>query len=371
MVMAMSARLFVVITTGIALGLFAYAITGGALQIAGSLFVSPQRAPKVLATSKKTVMQPLTKKIISTPKVQGWTIQSVDAMKDTKDAVCSPRSLDWINKWLDKAIELGANYVAISTPYDDPSCGSSVNYTNTWVQAIRSHGLHVWHRHMPLAFEGIYNTTKTKASFLDMISSYIISHPNFFASGDIFTPIPEPQNGGIHGVTSCPQGICEFDSAKDFNSWLRDAMTISCKAFQAIGKNGVKVGYFGFDGFVAWGDNNPDWHGILEDATVSQMGNITIDHYPEVVGETMDQGLTALQNKYPRIPIVIGEWGTITGGDTVSQVLSDMTAAKNHHVIGFNYWQFGPSGAGEQLINDDFSNRISFTSVERFYKGQD
>lgn len=299
-----------------------------------------------------------------------FPIQSIDAMKDTKDAICGQRPLDWINKWLDKAVELGANYVAISTPYDNPSCGDALAYTKTWVKAIRAHNMHVWHRHMPLSFEGIYSVNKNNSSnYLDMISNYIKNNPDIFENGDIFTPIPEPQNGGIQGITYCANSICQFTSAADFNQWLRDAMTTSQQAFQSINKS-IKIGYFGFDGFVAWGDKNPDWHGILEDSTVSQMGNITIDHYPETVGETMDQALTALQAKYPTTPIVIGEYGTVNGQNVDQEVQDTMTAAKNHNIVGFNYWQFGPSGSGEQLINDDFSNRSDFSTVESFYKAQ-
>lgn len=300
-----------------------------------------------------------------------WGIQSIDAMKDTKDAVCSPRPIDWVNRWLDKAVELGANYVAISTPYDSPSCGDATAYAKEWVDAIRAHGLHVWHRHMPLAFEGIYNIQKSNSStFLDLIKNYIMANKDFFKPGDIFTPIPEPQNGGIQGVTYCASSVCQFSSAAAFNQWLRDAMTTSTDAFSQIDLSGqVKVGYFGFDGFVTWGDNNPDWHGILEDATVAQMGNITIDHYPELVHETMSQGLQQLTAKYPHTPIVIGEWGTVTGGDTVTQIQTDMTAVKNdQNVIGFNYWQFGPSGSGEQLIDSNFNTLSGFSAVASFYK---
>ncbi len=297
-----------------------------------------------------------------------WQIQSIDAMKDTKDAICGKRSSTWITQWVQKAKELGANYVAISTPYENPSCGDSIAYAKLWVNIIRSQGLHVWHRHMPLAFEGIYSVAKNKADFLPLIQKYIASNPDLFAPGDIFTPIPEPQNGGIQGVTYCASSICQFTGAADFNVWLRNAMTVSANAFSSIGIKNIKIGYFGFDGFTAWGDNNPDWHGILEDATIKQMGNITIDHYPELVHETMDQGLTELQSRYPNIPIVIGEWGTVTGGNTVQQIQDDMGAAKKHGVVGFNYWQFGPEGSGEQLIDNNFNNLPGFAAVQSFYK---
>lgn len=297
-----------------------------------------------------------------------WSIKSVSSMKETKDKICNQDSISFINSWIDKAVQLGANYIAVETPYDNPACGSSVAYTKAWVDAIHARGLYVWHRHMPLAFEGIYDVTKNSSiNYLPLIADYIKTNPTFFKAGDIFSPIPEPQNGGISGITYCPQNICIFGSASIFNKWLRDAMTTSESAFGSIGLGGkMKIGYFGFDGFVAWGDNNPDWHGILEDSTVQAMGNITIDHYPEIVGDTMENDLNEIQTKYPNMPIIIGEWGTITGGDITAQVYKSMQAAIRPNVIGFNYWHMG-MGGNEKLINDDFTNRANFDAVKSFF----
>jgi hypothetical protein len=71
--------------------------------------------------------------------------------------------------------------------------------------------------------------------------------------------------------------------------------------------------------------------------------------------------------RYPNIPIVIGEWGTVTGGDVNSQVLNSMAAAKRPNVIGFNYWHFG-AGGNEALINEDFSHNQQYSTVQSFFK---
>lgn len=298
-----------------------------------------------------------------------WSIRSVSSMKESKDRVCEPRDSTFITTWINTAAELGVTHIAVETPYDNPSCGDAVAYTKLWVDAIHAKGLNVWHRHMPLAFEGIYNTPKNNTSnYLTQITSYIKSNPTFFKSGDIFTPIPEPQNGGIQGVTYCPQSICIFPNTGEFNVWLRDAISQSSSAFSTIGLSGkIKIGYYGFDGFVAWGDNNPDWHGILEDTTIAAMGNITIDHYPEIVGDTMENDLNELQARYPNTPIVIGEWGTITGDNPEVQVNTSMQAAKRPNVIGFNYWHLGVGG-NEALINGDFTKRSQFDEVQSFFR---
>ncbi len=300
-----------------------------------------------------------------------WSIQSVSSMKVTKDMVCNQPDDDFINQWLDRAKELGANYVAVETPYENPYCGNAQEFTKTWIQAIRDHNMKVWHRHMPLAFEGIYNTNKKASNFLTTISDYIKNNPFFFESGDIFSPIPEPQNGGISGITYCANGVCQFSNAAAFNKWLRDAIDTSNQAFKMIGlDNEIKVGYYGLDGFVAWGDNNPDWDGILEDSTVQKMGNITIDHYPEAIGENMKNGLDELQAKYPGTPIVLGEWGTITDdSNQPQQINASMGAAKRSSVIGVNYWHLG-MGGNESLINDDFSKKPGFAALQAFYQGK-
>ncbi|MEK7150923.1 MAG: hypothetical protein AAB783_01855 [Patescibacteria group bacterium] len=322
--------------------------------------------PPIVAPVPPTPVPPVV--VPPTTTNAAWAIRSVSSMKETKDKICGQDQPLFINAWVGKAVEIGANYIAVETPYDNPACGNSLAYTKVWSDAIHARGLSVWHRHMPLAFEGIYNTPKNNSNnYIQLISNYIKANPTVFKAGDIFTPIPEPQNGGIAGVTYCPQNICMFPNAAAFNKWLRDAITASESAFASIGLGGkMKIGYYGFDGFVAWGDNNPDWNGILEDATVSAMGNITIDHYPEIVGDTMENDLNELQTKYPNTPIVIGEWGTITGGDVVSQVQKSMQAAIRKNVIGFNYWHMG-MGGNESLINDGMINKLAFSAVKSLF----
>ncbi|HSW97430.1 MAG TPA: hypothetical protein VLF89_06405 [Candidatus Saccharimonadales bacterium] len=327
----------------------------------------PTTAP-TLAMSP-TAVTTISAEIVTYPT---WQMQSISTMKVSKDIVCHPQSQSFIEKWVDTAKDLGVNYIAVETPYDSPSCGNSVAYTNLWISVIRSKGLHVWHRHSFMSFEGIYSTTKDSGkNYLQLIADYIKANPDQFASDDIFTPIPEPQNGGISGVTYCPQNICMFSSAKQFNQWIRDAIDISQTTFASINLGGkVKIGYFGFDGFVTWGNNNPQWSGILEAATVDKMGNITIDHYPEAVGDTMAEDLKKLRKKYPKTPVVIGEWGTIGGGDTVTQVKNTMGAvAADKNIVGFNYWQMS-SGGNETLINDDFSHKPNFAAVQSFFKSE-
>jgi len=338
------------------------------IQATSTITSTPFATQIPTVTHSPTSTPTVTPVILSRP---SWAIQSVSSMKLSKDRLCNQPDDNFINKWVAKAYELGVNYISIETPYDSPLCANAPSYTKRWIQIIRKHNLKVWHRHMPLAFEGIYDKAKVKSTqYLQEIANYIISNPDEFAVGDIFTPIPEPQNGGIYGVTYCAQDVCQFDGASHFNSWLRESIDTSSQAFSQIGLgNMIKIGFFGFDGFVAWGDNNPDWEGILEKETVEKMGNITIDHYPELIGSTMKDGLDQLEKKFPGVPIIIGEWGAVTDMDAMTTINSSMGAAKRPSVIGFNYWHMG-MGGNESLINDDFTEKKQFEYVQKFYKSQ-
>lgn len=335
-----------------------------------SLSPTPTPSPDMSASPTPTPSPSPTPTPETNPVAEyNWEIRAVSSMKETKDKVCGQMPKDYIETWVDRAKELGANYISISTPYENPACASALAYTKLWVEVIRSRGLNVWHRHMPLAFEGIYDVPKDNSSpYLATISNYIQNNPDLFEENDIFTPIPEPQNGGIQGITYCYDNICQFESAADFNGWLRQSMQTSRNALANIGlPNLTRIGYFGFDGYVAWGHNNPDWTGVLEDETVAQMGNITIDHYPEIVGDTMENSLNELEARYPGVPIVIGEWGVISGTNHSEQILASMNAAIRTSVVGFNYWHMG-AGGNESLVDYDLSPLPHYSTVQSFFK---
>lgn len=333
--------------------------------------VSPTPTPAPSATPTRTPTPSPTPSPTPTPTPR-FSIRSVDAMKVTKDVICTSAQKDdpYISQWVDKAKELGASYVAISQPYDSPACGDTLSYTQRWVTAIRAKGLKVWHRHMPLSQEGIYAVGKNNTDFYyDLISNYITQHPTFFAAGDIFTPIPEPQNGGISGVIGC-NGTCQYGSQNDFNRWIKGAMLVSELSFKAIGLDTqVKIGYFGFDGFITWGDNNPDWHGILTDSTIARMGTLAIDHYPSDIA-SMSGDLLELRAKYPTTPLVISEWGTISATDSATQVSQIQIAlsafSADPGIVGVNYWTLGPGG-NESLINSDFTTKSGYAALQSFY----
>lgn len=301
-----------------------------------------------------------------------WQLRSVDGMKYQKDVICAPPSDQFIETQASRAAELGVTHMAVSTPYENPACGNSLTLTTKWVNAIRAKGLKVWHRHMPLGHEAIYNTPKHRspdgARHLKTMADWITVNRSLIQSGDIFTPIPEPQNGGISGINFC-SGICQYSSAADFNEWLRMAQLT---AKLAINDPTVKVGYYGFDGFITWGNDNPDHMGTskIEAATVAAMDNvIAVDHYNQ--SESMATDLDQLHAQWPNAQIVIGEWGTIfqTTDATKEQAVHDAYGAFNRsYIIGVNYWHLGPGG-NESLLNGDLTRNSRGDLVREYFLG--
>lgn len=318
-----------------------------------------------------------------------WVVQSFDMMKYTKDVVCNPPSDTFIANSVAKAKTNGATHIAISTPYQNVTCGGGTGDSNLlasrWITAARAQGLKIWHRHPNVKFEGIYSQSKVRSPdgyrHIKDITDWIDAHPTWILAGDIFTPEAEPQNGGINGVTSCGS-LCQFSSKADFNEWLRMAQLSTKLALRANdipvtstwgNTTGVFVGAYGFDGFVTWGDNNGFWQGQsqIEAATVAAMDNvIAIDHYP-AAGATMAGDLDEMRAVFPNALVVIGEIGTINDTTDTARVNSvnnwfNAFIARNY-ILGVNYWHQGPGG-NESLINSDFTNKPSGDAVADFYK---
>jgi hypothetical protein len=217
--------------------------------------------------------------------------------------------------------------------------------------------------------------------YLPQIAEYIRNHPDYFKSCDIFTPIPEPQNGGIENINTCYHDLCQFTDTADanavdaFNQWLRDAVSTSRKAFNLIGVRTIDIGYFGFDGYIAAGIGSPNQRGIIDEQTIAAMENtITIDHYPYRTCTSMADDLNTVEKRYPGVKIVIGEWGTIPNigncpnfrDDPVAEVSETMTAFERPSVIGVNYWH-GGWGGREALWDEHQIHAPQYNTVLTFF----
>lgn len=306
-----------------------------------------------------------------------WSIKSADVMSISMDTLQNPISSAQKDTVCQRVKNLGATMIAISVPYDGPQGSDPIGQKTDWVRAARAQGLKVWHRSSWITDEGWYGATKNTTN--DRIAdtkNYILSHAAFYQNGDIFTPKPEPQNMGVNGIND--KTPFRFASIDAFNQWLRD-ITVACKAaFTQLGLD-VKVGMWGFDGFVTCGYGNSYWQGRVENSgqaterhpflevrTVQALDNLlTVDHYPS--SKPMSDFLTVFKAAWPNVKFLAGEYGAINAGDPVTQiqdVLTDLQA--DPIVIGLNYWQMGPAG-NEALLNADLSIKPAYTMVQTFY----
>lgn len=286
-----------------------------------------------------------------------WKIQSIDTMKYSRDGVRDSAIVQNIPLFVQEVAALKANYIAIDTPYDE----EFHPVLTSWVTAARKNNLHVWFRGNFSSWEGWFNYPQMKDPNEDhvLVKSFILQHPDLFQDGDIFTPVPEPENGVIGDPRTSDQ------KAKDFNTFLIASYNNCVASFQQIHKQ-VTCGYFSMNGDVA--------STVLTQQTVKQIGNtIVIDHYvdsPEKMGEKIDE----LSNTF-HAQIVIGEFGgpipDINGDMTDTQQadfvgkLLDQIYSRRSVVTGLNYWVLG--GGSTALLNDDFTPRPVAQVLKNYY----
>lgn len=300
--------------------------------------------------------------------MNNWIVTSADFMKMTQDTVANPPAVYLVDIYVSQAKALGATHISISVPYDHPTINVN-NQTAVWVNAARKYGLNVWFRKSWCSDEGWYGVAKnTSNDRINDTKNWVAANSDFFIDGDIFTPKPEPQNMGVIGMNS--GNNARFQSVAAFNSWLRGMMSTVSAEFVALNKK-VQVGYWGFDGFVVCGYNNPDWQGksFLEPATVAACGNIlAVDHYPELVGKPMTDFMSVFKKVWPGVKYVQGEWGAVGSTDITTQINTTMgTLANDPNVVGFNYWTM-VGGGSESLLNADGSKiEPGFDAVKGYF----
>ncbi|HEX8923786.1 MAG TPA: hypothetical protein VF828_03570, partial [Patescibacteria group bacterium] len=245
----------------------------------------------------------------------------------------------------------------------------SVSYTKLWIDVAREHNFKIWHRHTFLSFEGIYDApVNNQKDYAAMLKQYIIDHPDFFKAGDILTPLAENAIHGVEGANGCPQNLCQYSSAEEYNQKTQELIKAAHAGLQEIGMDGkVDIDGFSWDGYFLWGNNNPDhlYHSFVDQNTLTMLGNrVSIDHYPPE-GQTMEQGLMELAKTLPGVEVSIGEWGDINGWgkDFFNQTLETF---KKYKITRINYFQGGPSGK-ESLLNENMTPNNNYLWLQAFY----
>lgn len=283
---------------------------------------------------------------------------SIDTMKYSRDNAKNPATEKDIPFYVSAVANLGATHIAIATPYDE----EFYPVLKTWVTEARKHHLKVWFRGNFSSWEGWFD----HKPFTDpnehhaLTKAFIEKHPDLFEKDDIFTPVPEAENGGMGD----PRGSDE-KTAK-FNQFLVASYNSCVDSFEKINVQ-VHCGYFSTNGDIA--------RDIITPETVKAVGNtIVIDHYVNSA-QRMSDDLDYLVRKFPEAQIVIGEFGAPI--EDINGTMSEEEQAKfvgevlevfNKHrteVVGVNYWLL--SGGGTALYNQDKTPRLVTDVIRKYF----
>lgn len=285
-----------------------------------------------------------------------FEVQSIDTMKYSRDGARNQDVTDQIPVLVDKVASIYPSHIAIATPYDE----EFYPVLATWVGETRKHGLHVWFRGNFSAWEGWFGYDKFKDpnEHHAKIYAFITKHPDLFREGDIFTPAPEPENGGFGD----PRRSEEIK--RKFFEFLPASYDNCMKAFASIGKN-IKCGYFSTNGDVAK---------MIPSTVLVQAGGVqVIDHYVKTPEELMRD----IQELYDihHLPIVLGEYGApipdIHGelSDSQQEQLvrkNLIELAKHRNIVkGVNYWS--AFGGSTQVFNDDLKPRSVVKTLREYF----
>jgi hypothetical protein len=291
-----------------------------------------------------------------------WQYQCVDTMKDSRDNARTwafrPDLVQLVSKEVAAIKSMGANCMAIGTPYDD----EFGPYMKVWVDQAHKQGLKVWFRGNLSGWEGwfSYPLLTSFAEHHQKINHFILFHPSFFKDGDIFTPAPEPEAGKLIGD---PRN--SDNQKQEYLNFLVDSYNNCVKSFSQIDVK-VACGFFSTNGDIAKDILTPD--------VVSKIGNVVVvDHYVSDPN-TLVQDLEFLHNKF-NTKIMLGEFGApipdLNGEMTedqqaayVSTVLKGL-AMDQGFIEGVNYWTLTNSSTA--LYNNDFTPRKAVDVIKNYY----
>lgn len=309
----------------------------------------------IIATSY-IMLKPAEKKELKTPMVQKndiWTIRSIDTMKTSRDKARDNITDDVIKAEVTIIKSLGANYVAIGTPYDN----EFLPYLKKWVKEIRAQNLKVWYRGSFVNYEGWFGYEKNLSpeQLLTKTEKFILDNKELFQDGDIFDPCPECENGGYW-----PQP--EADAS--YNTFVQKKNEVLRKSFNQINKNVI----FNLNSVI--GGRAKD---VLKQPAFDALDNvIAIDHYnknPQNYTDYIDY-FDKLNTKVvfsefgAPIPDMHGKMTEEEQAKFIEDVFYKLFQ-KGEKVKGINYWVL--STGTTALINENFSERKATSVIKKYF----
>lgn len=287
-----------------------------------------------------------------------WEVRSVDTMKTSRDMArekLNDLSYDAvIERDLNLIKDLGANYVAIDTPYDE----EFYPYLSRWVTKAREAGLKIWFRGNFSAWEGWfgYKKSMTPEEHLKATSNFIDTHPDIFEDGDAFDPCPECENAGWW---------VQPKRNKEYNQFVIDQQVVLRDGFKRIGKN-VHTNWTGIIGGRA--------REVLNEEAVLSLSNIVaIDHYTNST-ENMNGYIQFFQDTF-NAKTLLSEFGApipdINGPMNESKQalfidnLMRVFYQQKENVYGLNY--FALNNGTTEIIDKKGNPKEAYFIIKKYY----
>ena len=264
-------------------------------------------------------------------RIPWWAVQSVDTMKYSRDLTAEKINDSSFDAVIDQQVreiaDIGATHVAIATPYDE----EFVPMLRRWVNAARKYNLRVWFRGNFSGWEQWFGYPKiSRDEHIIKTQNFILSHPDLFVNGDIFSGCPECENGG-------PGDPRKTGDTTGHRLFLIAEYRMEKESFQKINKQ-VSVGYNSMNYDVATL--------IMDKKTTAALGGIvTIDHYvntPEQLARDIQAlslqsaGKIFLGEFGVPIPDINGKLSDKEQAQWISNALEKLVYEPS--VVGLNYW---------------------------------
>jgi len=286
-----------------------------------------------------------------------WEIRSVDTMKTSRDMARAELFNSAYDTQIEKQVKiikgLGANYVAIGTPYDN----EFLPYLMRWVKIARDNDLNVWYRGSFSGYEGWFEYPKSMSpdQLLVNTEKFIQENPDLFEDGDIFDPCPECENGG-----HWPQP----EKDKNYEAFLIKKHQVLADSFAEIDKDVI----YNLNSIIGGRAKE-----VVTKKTINGLGNnIALDHYAPSVSSysdyidhfrNLDSQVVFSEFGAP-IPDMHGSMSEDEQAEFVRQVFDEMYSQKDI-VRGVNYWVLNVGTTS--LVNNDLSERKAAQVVQNYF----